>query len=54
MLARFLAQELGCQVALLAIQAQQLDFFAPLSAPVQTAVQEVCASLVKYLTPSVK
>jgi hydrogenase 3 maturation protease len=39
--ARFIQQELGCQVALIGIQPQQTDFQAPLTKAVQLAAKEV-------------
>jgi hydrogenase 3 maturation protease len=44
-LAKFLIEETGCRVGLLAIQASQLDFAEPPAPPVQRAVDE----LVQYL-----
>jgi hydrogenase 3 maturation protease len=49
MLARYLVAELGCEVALLGIQPQQLDMGAGLSAPVQQAVNTVVTGLQEVL-----
>lgn len=48
-LANFLERELGCQVALLGIQPQSLEFDAPLSDPVKRSVARVKQSLIGML-----
>lgn len=48
-LANFLQRELGCQVALLGIQPQNLEFDAPLSEPVKRSVRRVKQSLIRML-----
>jgi hydrogenase 3 maturation protease len=48
-LATYLIHELGCQVALLGIQAQQVEFGEPVSTPVQRAVVEVVDGLTEIL-----
>ncbi len=49
MLAKYLAAELGCQVALLGIQPTALDFGAPVSAPVRRAVRLVVERIGRLL-----
>ena len=48
-LATYLTGELGCEVALLGIQPQAVDFDAPLSATADEAVQDVVAGLAQIL-----
>ncbi len=48
-LATYLIHEIGCRVALLGIQAQQVEFGEPISAAVQRAVREVAQGLVEVL-----
>ncbi len=48
-LAEFLLRELGCEVALLGIQPQQLEFDAPLSPVVEAAVEEVVGELESWI-----
>jgi hydrogenase 3 maturation protease len=49
MLATYLTAELGCEVALLGIQPQAIDFDAPLSTAADQAVEEVVAGLAEIL-----
>ncbi len=51
-LASYLIHELGCRIALLGIQVQQLEFGEPLSAAVERAVNEVVRGLVEALGDS--
>jgi hydrogenase 3 maturation protease len=44
-IARYVADELGCEVLLIGIQPQANEFDAPLSAPVRRAVDELTAGL---------
>lgn len=44
-LAEYLVNELGCEVALIGIQPQGNEFDAPLSPPVQLAVEEIVQTL---------
>ena len=44
-LAEYLVNELGCEVALMGIQPQGNEFDAPLSPPVQQAVEEIVQTL---------
>ncbi len=52
MLAKFLAGDLGCEVALLGIQPAQNAFDTPLSAPVAAAVTRTAELLAAELLPS--
>lgn len=48
MLARYLREETGCQVGAVFIQPASLEFGAPLSLPVKSAVKELVDGLVGY------
>jgi hydrogenase maturation protease HycI len=50
-LARFLVEELGCQVILVGIQPARLDFDAGLSEPVQNAIGAVVEEIKKFSGP---
>ncbi len=52
MLSRFLAEDIGCEVALLGLQPAHNSFDAPLSAVMQGAVEEVVTALAYLLTNS--
>jgi len=49
MLARYLATELSCEVALIGIQRQDTSFGAPVSAPVRKGIHSVAQGLVSLL-----
>jgi hydrogenase 3 maturation protease len=49
-LAEYLVNELGCEVALIGIQPQGDEFDAPLSPPVQQAVDELVRTLERFLS----
>ena len=49
LVAQYLSDELGCQVALIGIQPADTSIDAPLSADVQTAVDEVVKVIETYL-----
>jgi hydrogenase 3 maturation protease len=49
MVARYLATELACDVALIGIQAQDTSLGAPVSAPVRRAIQTVARGLTALL-----
>ena len=49
MVARYLASELSCEVALIGIQPHASDFGSPLSLPVRRAVRRVCEGLIALL-----
>ncbi len=48
-LSQFLLKELGCEVWMLGIQPQQLDFTAPLSPPVRRAVKRLTGEWLAWL-----
>jgi hydrogenase 3 maturation protease len=50
-LARYLASELSCEVALLGIQYQDTGFGSPLSVPVRRAIRSVVRGLGSLLVP---
>jgi hydrogenase 3 maturation protease len=52
LLAEYLAAELGCAVALLGIQPQDMLFGAPLSPPVRRSVARIVRELARLLAPS--
>ena len=48
-LSQFLVEEMGCEVQILGIQAQQLDFDRPLSPPVRRAIRSLVDELAAWL-----
>ncbi len=50
-LAQFLSNELDCEIGLIGIQPEMLEFGAPLSAGVQVAVDQIINTIVRLLNP---
>ncbi len=50
LLARYLTDEIGCDVGLLCIQPEQIQMDSPLSLPVRIAIADICSTLARELS----